>query len=538
MAYGFNGVGRMVDILGAVNENSFRQAYNHTLIISESLSYKDNAFKNKILYRGDAYELEQLYAKLRARGRQYNFWGQFGDTKNQTVLKVHSGLPALMTDTMAGVCLSDMRSITFENVLSNQVWEQIEKENDMKGLYKKGLVGGLVVGDGALKWTYDFAITDYPIPEYYDGDEVDYVWERGRIKEIVFFTKYYHKEQEYTLKEIYGYGYIKNELYHNKDLISLDSIPQTANLRDCYFAGCEAGKDGSIKKRGAYMLAVPLIFFPSSKWEGRGESIFDKREGILSAIDEGLSQWVYAERMARPKTFIKDSLIKRDPKTNGEMMKPNAFNDFFVVDDDMGENGKNGITTVQFEIPWQSYFQTHVAFLDCALQGFMSAATLGIDVKKMDNAEAQREKEKTTLYTRSSIVDIYGDALKKFAMAGVQSYFDLHGTRQEAGEPNVNFGDYANPSFEAQIETISKARVSGIMSIEAAVEELYGDTKTDEWKAEEIQRLKDESGCVSLDEPGFGDNSEFNFMTGNGGELDEEDEDDDDEGKEGKKAGE
>ena len=39
----------------------------------------------------------------------------------------------------------------------------------------------------------------------------------------------------------------------------------------------------------------------------------------------------------------------------------------------------------------------------------------------------------------------------------------------------------------------------GIMSIEASVDELYGDTKDDEWKQEEIARLKAEQGisrCV------------------------------------------
>ena len=34
----------------------------------------------------------------------------------------------------------------------------------------------------------------------------------------------------------------------------------------------------------------------------------------------------------------------------------------------------------------------------------MSPSTLGIDVKKLDNAEAQREKEKATLYSRNNIV--------------------------------------------------------------------------------------------------------------------------------------
>ena len=61
-----------------------------------------------------------------------------------------------------------------------------------------------------------------------------------------------------------------------------------------------------------------------------------------------------------------------------------------------------------------------------------------------------------------------------------QSYKDV--------DINVNFGGYANPSFEANIETVGKAASSGIMSVETQVEELYGNDKDSEWKKEEVKR--------------------------------------------------
>jgi phage minor capsid protein len=42
-----------------------------------------------------------------------------------------------------------------------------------------------------------------------------------------------------------------------------------------------------------------------------------------------------------------------------------------------------------------------------------------------------------------------------------------------------------------------------MMSIEAQIEELYGDTKDDEWKKEEVARLKEEQGISSVEEPDF-----------------------------------
>ena len=77
----------------------------------------------------------------------------------------------------------------------------------------------------------------------------------------------------------------------------------------------------------------------------------------------------------------------------------------------------------------------------------------------------------------------------------------MQGAALEDTEAEVTFGEYANPSFESQIETVGKAKTQGVMSIESIIDELYGDSKTDEWKAEEVKRIKNEQGIVEVDEP-------------------------------------
>jgi hypothetical protein len=81
---------------------------------------------------------------------------------------------------------------------------------------------------------------------------------------------------------------------------------------------------------------------------------------------------------------------------------------------------------------------------------------------------------------------------------------------RKAGEyrATIKFGEYASPSFDTVVETVGKAKTYGIMSIEQAVEELYGDTWTDEQKAEEVRRLKEEQGLVELVEPQVGEYDE------------------------------
>ena len=122
-------------------------------------------------------------------------------------------------------------------------------------------------------------------------------------------------------------------------------------------------------------------------------------------------------------------------------------------------------------------------------------------MKKLDNAEAQREKEKTTLYTRGNIVDILQDQIPLF----IQKVFDVINISQNKTltevKCTIDFSEYANPSFESQVETVGKAKTQGIMSVEASVEELYGDTQDEEWKKEEVARLKAEQGIADEQEP-------------------------------------
>lgn len=169
----------------------------------------------------------------------------------------------------------------------------------------------------------------------------------------------------------------------------------------------------------------------------------------------------------------------------------------------MSEGAKNEIRTEQPEIPHDGYLSTYCTALDLCLQGIISPSTLGIDVKKLDNAEAQREKEKTTLYTRNAIIEALQETLPRLVSAAINADNLLNKKAVEEVKAEIPFGEYANPSFESQVETLSKARPgAAVMSIEAQVEEMWGDSKDDEWKKEEVARLKAEQGIAEVEEPG------------------------------------
>lgn len=464
------------------------------ILISETLDYETNAIRNRIWYRGDSNELQQIYSQIDSGIDHYRFWTS-KCTLGMEIRKIHTGLPALIVDTLAGITLADM-DIQIENNTDRDLWEAIEADNKFRKKLEKAVKETLYIGDGAFKISFDASLSQYPIIEFYPGDRIELVTERGRIREIVFKTVYWHNHTRYILYEHYGYGAITFELFRGNDMVDLHSIPQTMNLVDVAFG---TGKPGE-----QYMMAVPIQFYESGKWDERGQSIYDKKVDAFDAFDEVWSQWMDALRAGRAKEYIPECLIPRNPET-GELIRPNHFdNRYIAVGNDMSETGQNKIDVEQPAIPHESYLASYCTALDLCLQGLISPSTLGIDVKKLDNAEAQREKEKTTLYTRDTIINALQIDIPLLVETAIKAYNVYSGKPTKAVEVTTDFGNYANPSFESQIETISKARAGQIMSVDAAVDELYGDSKEDEWKSEEIRRIKEELGIAKMeDEPGI-----------------------------------
>lgn len=454
--------------------------------INELLDFDSNVAVNKIWYRGESYELSQLYKQL--DDNQYGFWGSV-PTAGIEIRKIHTGLPKTIVNTLANVVADDLQDVKFNSEADNSLWRDIAKENTFDVLVKSAISKTLYTGDGAFKISIDTDISQLPIVEFFEADRVKVKRQRGRITEIIFKTAYSKDTNTYILYEKYGKGYIKYELKnaYGKD-VELDTLEKTAGLTD-------------ITWDGDFMLAEYVSFYSSDKFEGRGQSIYDSKRDNFDALDEAWSQWVDALRAGRTKTYIPENLIPRNPNT-GELLKPNAFDNRFIkLAPSMSENNDGKINTESAPIQHDSYLATYITALDLCLQGIISPSTLGIDVKKLDNAEAQREKEKATLYTRQTIVA----ELQRVLPALIQGIFYAYQTLNKQGlkevECDVTFGEYANPSFESQVETVGKAKAQGIMSIEASIDELYGDSRDDEWKKEEVARLKAEQGIVDVQEP-------------------------------------
>lgn len=449
-----------------------------------------DVIRSQLWYRGDSSELFQFFHQI--DGGVNSFWGSV--PTNEKIRKIHSGLPAIIADTLAYIVKSD-----FDDVEINRAdWKEISKQIDFENLIGKAVCNTLVDGDGAFKISVDTDISSGPIVDFVGADKVRYSYRRGILNEVVFMTDYNIKSSVYRLEEHYGKGYIRSILYDSKgNEISLKNVPEFTET------------PRYIKFDGDYIMAVPLKFYVSKKYSDRGKSIFDGgKSDCFDALDEVISQWWDAIRAGRVQKYIPECMIPRN-YTDGSLKSINSFGtDFITVEQPISETAERPkIEVIQPDIKYEAFVNAYTNCLLMCLQGLVSPATLGIDVGKMQSADAQREKKDVTGNTRNTITSALENALPKLIEAILYTYDNIRKVPlQNCGEITVSFGEYGAPDFDSRVETIGKACTYGIMSVETQIEELWGSSKDDNWKQAEVQRIMSERGLIEVNEPSVGGN--------------------------------
>lgn len=466
-----------------------KPATSRRITIKEPLTFQETVLKNQLWYRGKPEELEQFFKQTAVYDiDEARFWAS---VPHGQVRKIHSGIVGTVVDRYRDIVIADMDGIDFgeANAEKQEIWDEVVKKCHFAQVIAEGISGALSSGDGAFKVSID-GKSPYPVVEFYTADEVYFVKSGQTLTEIKFYTTYQVGTKEYRLEETYGTGYVRYRLYsENGKEKKLNILEETSSLTDVEFDG-------------DFMMAVPFIVFPSDRWKGRGKALFDSKTDSLDALDEVISQWLDAVRMGRVKRYIPEDMVPRDPDT-GKAIPANPFdNDYIATGSMKAEGDKAKIEISQPEISYEAYVNSYASFLDLVLQGIISPATLGIDLKKRDNGEAQREKEKITLHTRNKIVESLTTVLPELAGVMMKTYDLLYNRPAGEYEASVKFGEYASPDFDSTVDTVVKAKSGGVMSIEKSVDELYGDTLTPQEKEEEVARLKAEQGIAELEEPG------------------------------------
>lgn len=361
--------------------------------------------------------------------------------------------------------------------------------------------------------------------EYVDKTQIaDMRWQRGEVYEIDFETVYTidsnpnsqstissnAAEATFILTETYGKGYIFSTLERvmndtgKREQVPLTSIPQTANLMPIWTAPTGYDK----------LMAIPVLFDQDFANEARGTSLFDGTYAKLDALDELLSEWMDAYRKGQVKHFIPESMVPHNPET-GEAVWT-GFDEFSGVyiktKADMSEGQNSKIDTVQPTIDFNRY-ATGYQFVLCDLcqQFGISRATLGIETSQRESGESLQEKEKLTISTRNYYTDCLSQIISDVVTRSLELFDLLENANQlpDNYDVTITFSDYETPTFNDRVDVISKANPgTQLMSVESKVDALWSDTKTDDWKSKEVERIKAEQGLATTedDSPQLEDN--------------------------------
>lgn len=537
-------------------------AQEQSVTIRETVGYAANCMRNRVWYRGDAGEIEQLFQALDGAGYASGtarFWAKA--PSNGEVRKAHSGLPAILVDTLAYLVKSDLNDVEFEaggadattdsgeieaglqwgdsirealdaaaiaarsggqaaagTTRAADTWAEIAEDCRWTDIVGEAVSGVLTVGDGAFKISIDEDVSPYPLLEFWPGDRVEYLRRHGRITGVVFKTVLPAGGGQTAAAggASAGGGYSAGSFgdAHNVDF-QLREIYEPGSVRYELWrddrqvplsALPELAEYKPVTYDDKFPLAVPLCVFPSQKYPGRGRSIFDGKTDAFDAHDEVISQWIDAVRHGRVKNYIPEDMIPRDPET-GKLLRVDSFGTNFIQVASSRAEGAAGaqhIETIQPEIRYDAFVESYAATLNLCLQGVVSPATLGIDVGRMSSAEAQREKKDVTGMTRNAITDALEKALPQVVRSMLMAYDLLQGHAAGQYEPKVTFGEYGAPDFDSRVQTVASAATAGVMSAEAVVDELWGASKDAAWKTAEVRRILAERGIEQAEEPGVG----------------------------------
>lgn len=486
-----------------------------------------------VWYVGDSDELlnyytgqqmwEYAFEPVYTRNKRNYFWA-INSTEND-IKRTHSGQPRNIVDTLVNITpfpLINAGALGDDKNVVNVNLQKILKNCNLKEIYRsEQLPLTLVEGWGCFKIVWDTDVSPYPIPVYYRAANVEFIHKLGKLVGVIFKDYYVAKDGKKYLKletRSFETEIIRNELgeevSREKNLVIENELFRYNDDKADYvnpvdLAEIEETKD--IQKKIVIgpidcLFAVPTcIFRNTSNAGGFGRSIFTGKIDLFDDLDQCLSQAANAVRRSTVIEYFNTDFLERDPNT-GMPKQPKAYDRKYTLY--AGQKDANGSSTsaepvqvTQPKLDFAQYSDHAIQILLHIIEGIMSPATLGMDIAKKDNAEAQREKEKVTIFNRNCIISaeepMLNDLCRQLLIA--YEFMQKNEITTEDYKISIKFSEFADDSFENKLEKLGKAYDQEIVSDEMFMRKLYGDTlstadfdKELEWLKEHHTKPRDE----------------------------------------------
>ena len=508
---------KILGFLGLAKYDGPGEMERLTFINDSERIMKTRIHEYNIWYIGDGDELLNFYTNSNTieynyepfyhRNKKSYFWA-ISSTEND-LKRTHSGQARNIVDTLVAITkfpLLKAGTMNDEDNAVNRNLQEIIRDSKLKDIYRQEqLPMTLVEGWGCYKINWDKDISDYPIPVYYRAENVDFIYKMGRIIAIVFKDYYVDKDnRKYMLAETRRYGkdkdtgerilVIEKELFRATDdgeyitKVEMSELPELNDVEEYI-------EIGPLN----VLLAVPCIIYKNpSNIGGPGKSIFAGKLELFDDLDQCLSQAANSVRKSTPVEYINSDYLERDE--NGLPRQPRAYDrKYITVNGARGADGESKGEAVQVTQPtinFQQYSDQAIAILMQIMNGVMSPATIGIDIAKKDNAEAQREKEKQTIFTRNIVIDAETQILKDLCSQMLCAYEFMQSGKItcKSYDISVKYSEFADDSYENKLVKLGAAYDSENLSDDMFMQKLYGDTLSRADYDRELKWLKEHHG--------------------------------------------
>jgi len=483
-----------------INENYFK----NSAVFSRELK------ENEVWFTGDEIQLEYFFKY------QYNTFFKDGLSPYRTVEnstkfwktvggktpRVHSGLPKLATNAFVNLLTSSGYEITInqEDITSEEDKVRLQKildENNFEGLFQKGIAYESWAGYFFYRISYNKEVSNKPIIELIDPKDGEAIFERDRIIGYKFKTRVSSSNTEDKFIEIHEVMILDGEdLYITYEAYKVNGQGKATQLEEIP----EEYQDQIIA-----INFLPAVLKNNTSFNSRfsdakyGESDYTAVQPLFHMLDDSLSQMELEIRNAKAIKFLNEKLIPKDE--NGLSRKfDNNQDEIELLSAEMELDNfdiKKFASILQPDLRIEKYDSTIKELTAKILTTVgLSPTTVGLPGYESINssAESQQEREKTSLRTRNKKLKLWKKLLEDLFNKVLKFDDFVNGREYKEYKVSVDFNEYINPSLESLVATLSNAVSAGIISIEDAQREYYGDERDEQELKELYIKTKIEKG--------------------------------------------
>lgn len=509
-----------------------------TFINDKQLMSRMKVREYNVWYAGDSDELLNFYTHgntinyyyepFYLRNKKGYFWAI--NSTESDIKRTHSGQPKNIIDILTAIMgipevKAGPKELPEASNKVNKTLQTIIDENDFWSIYEQEQVPyTMVEGWGCWKVAWDTDVSDYPIPMYYRAENVEFIYKLNRIVGVTFKDYYSDGKRKYLITETRYTAH--GDLIIEKEIFEVTGVTDDdMELKRIDFKEVEAFQQVEKKliiENYTGLLAVPCIYLKDPTGDTPGRSLFAGKVDLFDDLDQALSQSANTVRKSTPVEYFDTDFLERDRQT-GLPIQPKVYDRKYVMvkgatTADGTSTAKEPVTVTQPNLDFSKYSAEAIQILLQIMNGLISPATLGLDIAKKDNAEAQREKEKITVFTRNKLARAQKKILEKLfnellianelMKTNTVTVFDY--------TLSVVYPEFADDSFENKITVLGEMLGKGALSPKMYLTKLYGGTLSETDYNQELKFLEEQQEAAK--ENPFGDEE----MTDNELDLQEE----------------